>query len=248
MPVRPVGCGGRWRVARGCRCPLLDGAVGRRGPHDRLDVHVLAVPGVVDRQIPALAADDEFALPVAVADTRDGRSRCRASGTRTAARGVDRRRLAVPVDQVVLERSRRSGCPGATRSLVDRAHHFGSRRPSPPSTGATTPVSCHRRPSPNSLTSKWVDNVAKFTGAHSQKNCGRRPGAPAGPRSPTGRTPHDRSRDPHVSPAPARCARRRARSSPPSCELGEAGVVEHHADAGPRWKCGSSIGGDRERR
>jgi hypothetical protein len=47
------------------------------------------------------------------------------------------------------------------------------------------------------LTSKCVANVPKFTGAHSQKNCGPdSAGAPFVTRSPTGRIPHDLSREP----------------------------------------------------
>src|SRR6476660_3503721 len=64
-----------------------------------------------------------------------------------------------------------------------------------PSVGATEPTSCHRRPSPKSFVSKWVDRVGKLTGAHSQKNCGSATGAPEAAGSPTGRTPHERSRD-----------------------------------------------------
>src|SRR4249919_3452966 len=49
-----------------------------------------------------------------------------------------------------------------------------------PSARAITPTSCQRRPSPYSLTSKWVDSDGKLTGAHSQKNCASPSGAPVG--------------------------------------------------------------------
>ncbi|MEZ5248612.1 MAG: hypothetical protein R2713_05145 [Ilumatobacteraceae bacterium] len=67
-------------------------------------------------------------------------------------------------------------------------------------TGAIAPTSCHRRPSPNSFTSKWVEHDGKFTGAHNQKNCGSPVGPPSATVSPTGRTPHDRSREPLTRP------------------------------------------------
>ena len=101
-------------------------------------------------------------------------------------------------------------------------------------TGAIAPTSCQRRPSAYSLTSKCVDSVGKLTGAHSQKNCGSPPtGAPVGAGSPTGRTPHDRSREPSTS------ARRQLDPlavdldpAGPRAELGEAGVVEERPCAG----------------
>ena len=61
--------------------------------------------------------------------------------------------------------------------------------------GAIMPASCQRVPSASSLTSKWVQRSSKLTGDQSQKNWVGVGGASAS-RSPTGRMPQERSREP----------------------------------------------------
>ena len=95
--------------------------------------------------------------------------------------------------------------------------------------GATKPDSCQRLPSKYSLTSKWVENVSKFTGAHSQKNWGSATGAPVGPAF-TDRT--DPPRAITTAQGFTRCeiGELSVDLDPalPTAELGQSGVVEHH--------------------
>ena len=93
------------------------------------------------------------------------------------------------------------------------------------------PVSCQRLPSKSSFTSKCVENVSKLSGAHNQKNCGSATGAPVGARSPTPRTPHDRSRRAERL-AGCEVVQHAVDLDPtlPPAELGEACVVERDSE------------------
>ena len=157
-----------------------------------------------------------------------GRSRCRASGTRSAASSATVCDAAVPVDQVVLEVLVAHRVPGRhSIAPVDGAGDHRRRRRRP---GATAPTSCHRRPSPYSLSRSGWSRVGKLTGAHSQKNCGSPTGAPeCGGLA-------DRADAPRAVARPPTC---RSGSTSmrvavdldpagPRAELGEARVVEEH--------------------
>ena len=83
------------------------------------------------------------------------------------------------------------------------------------------------------MTSKWVENVSKLIGAHSQKNCGSATGAPVGPAfADRSDAPRTISANPSVSPG-LEIGELAVDLDPalPAAELGEAGVVEHHTHA-----------------
>ena len=93
-------------------------------------------------------------------------------------------------------------------------------------------VSCQRRPSNNSLTSKWVENVSKLTGRPQPEELR------VGHRGTRRAAFADRAHAPRAVTRSPRLARLEVvhlavdlDPALPSAELGEAGVVEHHPHA-----------------
>ena len=196
------------------------------GVDDRLDVQVGRVGRVVDRGGEALADRPSTRPARRRGGTSGGRSRCRASGTRSAASSRTVAIPLVPADEVVLERSSPSGCPAATRRASPRcAATYGlavTRRGDraelvpPPAVGVLVDVEVgrqrrevHRGPQPEEL--RVAGGCAERRGLAHRADA---PGAVA--RRPGVRGRHVDALAVEVDPPG------------PRAELGEPGVVEEH--------------------